>query len=162
MKVAILTVSDKGSRGEREDLSGAAINEWVERMRGEVVKHEVVPDEPRSIIEKLKNYCDNLGVDLVFTTGGTGFSPRDNTPEATAAVIEKLAPGVSEAIRAEGLKNTPMAMLSRAIAGIRRNTLIVNLPGSRRGVVESLVAIEPVVEHAVEILKGEGGECGPQ
>lgn len=159
MKVAILTVSDKGSRGEREDLSGAAINEWVERMRGEVVKHEVVPDEPRSIIEKLKDYCDNLRVDLVFTTGGTGFSPRDNTPEATAAVIEKLAPGVSEAIRAEGLKNTPMAMLSRAIAGIRRTTLIVNLPGSRRGVVESLVAIEPVIEHAVEILKGEGGEC---
>ena len=162
MKVAILTVSDKGSRGEREDLSGAAINEWVERMRGEVVKHEVVPDEPRSIIEKLKDYCDVLGVDLVFTTGGTGFSPRDNTPEATAAVIEKLAPGISEAIRAEGLKNTPMAMLSRAIAGIRRSTLIVNLPGSRRGVVESLVAIEPVIEHAVEILKGEGGECAPE
>ena len=162
MRVAILTVSDRGSRGEREDLSGAAINEWVERMRGEVVKREVVPDEPQSIIEKLKDYCDNLGVDLVFTTGGTGFSPRDNTPEATAAVIEKLAPGVSEAIRAEGLKNTPMAMLSRAIAGIRRKTLIVNLPGSKRGVIESLVAIEPVVEHAVEILKGEGGECGPQ
>lgn len=162
MKVAILTVSDKGSRGERDDLSGAAINEWVERMRGEVVKHEVVPDEPRSIIAKLKDYCDNLGVDLVLTTGGTGFSSRDNTPEATAAVIEKLAPGVSEAIRAEGLKNTPMAMLSRAIAGIRQNTLIVNLPGSKRGVIESLVAIEPVVEHAVEILRGEGGECGTQ
>lgn len=162
MKVAILTVSDKGSRGEREDLSGTAITEWVERMRGEVVKHEIVPDEPRSIITKLKDYCDNLGVDLVLTTGGTGFSPRDNTPEATAAVIEKLAPGVPEAIRAEGLKNTPMAMLSRAIAGIRRNTLIVNLPGSRRGVVESLVAIEPIVEHAVEILRGEGGECAPQ
>lgn len=161
MKVAILTVSDKGARGDREDLSGAAIAEWVERMKGEVAAHDVVPDDPKTIATRLKDYCDNLRADLVLTTGGTGFSPRDNTPEATAAVIEKLAPGVSEAIRAEGLKSTPMAMLSRAIAGIRRNTLIVNLPGSRRGVVESLVAIEPVIDHAIEILREEAGECGP-
>jgi molybdopterin adenylyltransferase len=160
MKVAILTVSDRGSRGDREDLSGAAIAEWVARMKGDVSVYEIVPDEPRSIIDRLKHYCDNLEVDLVLTTGGTGFSHRDNTPEATASVIEKLAPGIPEAVRFEGLKSTPMAMLSRGIAGIRRRTLIVNLPGSRRGVVESLVAIEPVIEHAVEILRGEGGECG--
>jgi molybdenum cofactor synthesis domain-containing protein len=162
MKVAILTVSDKGSRGDREDLSGAAIGEWVVRMRGEVAAHDVVPDNPREIMARLKEYCDNMAVDLVLTTGGTGFSPRDNTPEATAAVIEKLAPGVAEAIRFEGLKSTPLAMLSRALAGIRRKTLIINLPGSRRGVVESLVAVEPVIEHAIEILRGEAGECGAE
>jgi molybdenum cofactor synthesis domain-containing protein len=160
MRVAVLTVSDKGSQGEREDLSGAAIVEWVERMRGEVVLQEIVPDEPQVIASRLKHYCDNERVDLVLTTGGTGFSPRDTTPEATAAIIEKLAPGITEAIRSEGMKSTPMAMLSRAIAGIRRNTLIINLPGSRRGVVESLVAIEAVIEHAVEIVRGEGTECG--
>lgn len=162
MRVAILTISDKGSRGDREDLSGAAIAEWVGRMRGEVAARDIVSDDPRGIISKLKDYCDNMEVDLVLTTGGTGFSPRDNTPEATAAVIEKLAPGVAEAIRFEGLKSTPLAMLSRAIAGIRGRTLIVNLPGSRRGVVESLVAVEPVIEHAVEILRGEAGECGSE
>ena len=160
MRIAILTISDKGSRGDREDLSGAAIAEWVVRMRSEVAAHDIVPDDPREISSKLKEYADNLGADLVLTTGGTGFSPRDNTPEATAAVIEKLAPGIAEAIRSEGLKSTPLAMLSRGLAGIRRKTLIVNLPGSRRGVVESLVAVEPVIEHAVEILRGEAGECG--
>ena len=159
MKVGILTVSDKGSRGEREDRSGRAIRETIEAAGGEVVRYRVVPDETGQIRAALVEWADE-GIDLVLTTGGTGFSPRDWTPEATKAVIERETPGISEAIRLAGLKKTPTAMLSRAVAGIRKSTLIVNLPGSEKAVRESLEAILKALPHGIEILKGKAGECG--
>jgi len=159
IRVAILTASDKGARGEREDKSAAVIREMVADL-GEVVAYEVVPDERRLLAAKLQEFCDVVGADLVLTTGGTGFSPRDVTPEATRDVIEKEVPGLPEAMRAASLKLTPQAMLSRAVAGIRGKTLIVNLPGSPKGVRENLAAILPALPHGLAILKGEAGECG--
>jgi molybdenum cofactor synthesis domain-containing protein len=159
MKVGILTVSDKGAKGEREDRSGPAIREIIEAAGGQVVRTRVVPDDPDMISGTLVDWTDE-GLDLILTTGGTGFSPRDWTPEATRTVIEREAPGISEAIRLAGMKKTPTAMLSRAIAGIRRSTLIINLPGSEKAVRESLEAVMPALPHGLEILKGKGGECG--
>ncbi len=159
MKVGILTVSDKGARGEREDRSGLAIRETIEASGGEIVRYLVVPDETGLIRTALEEWADE-GVDVVLTTGGTGFSPRDWTPEATRAVIERETPGISEAIRLAGMKKTPTAMLSRAVAGIRKSTLIINLPGSEKAVRESLEAIMAALPHAVDILKGTAGECG--
>ncbi|WP_338818239.1 Molybdopterin adenylyltransferase [Moorella thermoacetica] len=159
IRVAILTASDKGSRGEREDKSAAIIREMVADL-GEVVAYAVVPDERQLLAAKLREFCDEVGADLVLTTGGTGFSPRDVTPEATRDVIEREVPGLPEAMRAAGLKVTPQAMLSRAIAGIRGKSLIVNLPGSPKGVRENLAAILPALPHGLAILKGEAGECG--
>ncbi|KYH33386.1 MogA/MoaB family molybdenum cofactor biosynthesis protein [Neomoorella mulderi] len=159
IRVAILTASDKGARGEREDKSAAVIREMVADL-GEVVAYEVVPDERRLLAAKLREFCDVVGADLVLTTGGTGFSPRDVTSEATRDVIEKEVPGLPEAMRAASLKLTPQAMLSRAVAGIRGKTLIVNLPGSPKGVRENLAAILPALPHGLAILKGEAGECG--
>lgn len=159
MKVAILTVSDKGYAGEREDLSGAAIAEEIADFGGEVAIKEIVPDEQNQISGRLIYFADELGVELVLTTGGTGFSPRDWTPEATLAVVERQAPGLAEAMRQASLKITPHAMLSRATAGIRKCTLIVNLPGSPKAVRECLQTIKPAIPHAVEILTGAGGEC---
>jgi molybdenum cofactor synthesis domain-containing protein len=159
MKVGILTVSDKGAKGEREDRSGPAIREIVEAAGGQVIRTRIIPDDPEVISETLVDWTEE-GLDLILTTGGTGFSPRDWTPEATRTVIEREAPGISEAIRLAGMKKTPTAMLSRAIAGIRKSTLIVNLPGSERAVRESLEAIMPALPHGIEILKGTAGECG--
>lgn len=159
MKVGILTVSDKGARGEREDRSGPAVREMVEAAGGEVVRTGLVPDEPDRIREALVAWSDE-GVDLVLTTGGTGFGPRDVTPEATRAVIEREAPGLAEAMRRAGAERTPTAILSRAVAGIRKSTLIVNLPGSERGARESLGAVLPALGHGVEILRGRAAECG--
>jgi len=159
MKIGILTVSDKAARGEREDRSGPAIREIMEAAGAEVVRSLVVPDEQDVIRATLIAWSDE-GLDVILTTGGTGFSPRDWTPEATKSVLEREAPGLSEAIRAVGLKKTPAAMLSRAVAGIRKSTLIINLPGSERGVRESLEAVLGVLPHAVDILKGMGSECG--
>jgi molybdenum cofactor synthesis domain-containing protein len=159
MKVGVLTVSDKGAKGEREDRSGPAIREIVEAAGGQVVRTRIIPDDPEVISETLVDWTEE-GLDLILTTGGTGFSPRDWTPEATRTVIEREAPGISEAIRLAGMKKTPTAMLSRAIAGIRKSTLIVNLPGSERAVRESLEAIMPALPHGIEILKGTAGECG--
>jgi len=158
--IGILTASDKGSRGERLDESGALIREMVKPIGGEVRRYEMVPDEREVLAERLMTWADLDHLDLIFTAGGTGFSPRDVTPEATLQVCDRLVPGLPEAMRAEGLKKTPMAMLSRAMAGIRGRTLIVNLPGSVKGVRESLQAILPALPHAIEILRGEGGDCG--
>lgn len=158
MKVGILTVSDKGARGEREDRSGPAIREMIEAAGGEVVRTKIVPDEPDEIRAALLAWS-NEGLDLVLTTGGTGFSPRDRTPEATKSVIERETPGLPEAMRRAGAEKTPTAMLSRAAAGIRGGTLIVNLPGSEKAARESLAAILPAIPHGLDILRGAASEC---
>lgn len=159
MKVGILTVSDKGARGEREDRSGPAIREMIEAAGGEVVRTAIVPDEPEDIKAALLAWSDE-GLELVLTTGGTGFSPRDRTPEATKAVIERETPGLPEAMRRAGAERTPAAILSRAASGIRKATLIVNLPGSEKAVRESLSVILPVLAHGLDILRGRASECG--
>jgi molybdenum cofactor synthesis domain-containing protein len=159
--VAILTVSDRGARGEREDASGPAVREAVLAglPRARVVAEEIVPDEVSSIAAALQRWVAE-GVNLVLTTGGTGFAPRDVTPEATRQVIEREAPGLAEAMRAESLHRTPHAMLSRAVAGMARSTLIVNLPGSPKAARENLEAILPALPHGLEKLQGDPRECG--
>ena len=156
--VGILTVSDSSYRGEREDLSGPLIREMVtERLKAKVELEAVVPDDINIIKGTLMVWADEVGLDLIITTGGTGFGPRDVTPEATKAVIEREAPGLAEAMRAEGLKVTPHAMLSRAVCGIRGRTLIVNLPGSPKAVRENLETILPAIPHGIELLQGGKG-----
>lgn len=159
-RVGILVMSDKGVRGERIDESGKEIMDLLHRLDAEISFYEVVPDEKDIISPKLIYMCDTLKLDLVLTSGGTGFSERDVTPEATYAVIEKLVPGIPDAIRWYGLQKTPRAMLSRATAGIRKKTLIINLPGSVKGVRESLESIIDTLPHGLDVLKGESGDCG--
>jgi molybdenum cofactor synthesis domain-containing protein len=159
-KVAILTISDRGSKGEREDSSGPLIREMVKDLPAEVIYYEIIPDEKEVIIEALKKSADQLKADLILTTGGTGLSPRDVTPDATSKVIDKKIPGFSEAMRAESLKKTPHAMISRAICGIRGSSLIVNLPGSPKSVKENLSVILPALPHALSKLMGDPSECG--
>lgn len=159
IKVAILTASDKGSRGERQDRSAQVIRELVAGIGGEVVAYDVVPDERKILAEKLVQYADQEQVDLVLTSGGTGLGPRDVTPEATLDVVDRIIPGIAEAMRIKGLEKTPHAMISRAVAGSRGMTLIINLPGSPRAVQENLEVVLPAIPHALEILKGRGGEC---
>jgi len=156
----ILTISDKGSRGERHDKSGEAIREILSKMDARVVNYDIVPDEKELIVEKLVRWADRDNMDVVITTGGTGLTPRDVTPEATMAVVDRIVPGFAEAMRAESLKKTPHAMLSRAVVGTRGKCLIVNLPGSPKAVRECLAVILPALPHAVETLKGQAGECG--
>jgi molybdopterin adenylyltransferase len=160
ISVGILTASDKGACGEREDLSGKLVGEMVAAIGGVVAAWEIIPDEKDLISQKLVEFADHQRLDLVLTTGGTGFNPRDLTPEATLAVIERVVPGIPEVMRYESLKKTPHAMLSRAVAGIRGQTLIINLPGSPKAVRECLEAILPALSHGIEILRGEAGECG--
>lgn len=162
IRVGIITASDKGSKGERDDESGKVIAEILNGFQAEVADYQIVPDEREQIAAQLKRMTDVLAVDLILTTGGTGFSPRDITPEATLDVIDRQVPGIPEAIRANSLQFTSRAMLSRAVAGIRGQTLIVNLPGSPKGVRESLEFVLPVLTHAIEILKGQTGECARQ
>ncbi len=161
IKVAILTVSDKGFRGEREDLSGRVIVEKMTSLGAEIVHQEIVPDELDIISQRLRHLADEIDADLILTTGGTGLSPRDVTPEATRAVIDREVPGFAEAMRHESLKVTPHAMLSRAASGIRKQTLIINLPGSPKAVKECLDVILPAIPHGIEIIRGRGGECAP-
>ena len=156
----ILTISDKGAGGERLDKSGEAIHEILSSIDVDIVNYAIVPDEKELIVEKLVRWADEDKLDVLFTTGGTGLTPRDVTPEATLAVVDRAVPGFAEAMRAESLKKTPMAMLSRAVVGIRGGCLIINLPGSPKAVRECLEAILPALPHAVETLKGQAGECG--
>jgi len=161
-KVAILTISDRGSKGEREDSSGPLIQEMVKGLPAQVIHYEIIPDEKEVIIEALKKSADQLKADLILTTGGTGLSPRDVTPDATLKVIDKEIPGFSEAMRAESLKKTPHAMISRAICGIRGSSLIVNLPGSPKSVKENLSVILPALPHALSKLMGDPSECAAE
>lgn len=158
IKVAILTLSDKGSRGERKDTSGPAIEKLVRELNAEVVSYDVLPDDKAKIKRKLVSLCKKA--DLILTTGGTGLSPSDVTPDATKEIIEYEIPGIAEAMRVASLKKTPYAMISRAVAGVRRGTLIINLPGSPKAVRENLAVILPVLPHAVEKIKGSTEECG--
>ena len=159
IRVAVLTVSDRGSRGEREDLSGLAAQEAVAGMGWTVEERDIVPDQLEAIASRLVHYSDRLGLDLVLTTGGTGMSPRDVTPEATRRVIDREAPGFVEAMRAASLNKTPHAMLSRAVSGIRSSTLIINLPGSPKAVKENLEVVLPALTHGLEKLRGDESEC---
>jgi len=158
--VGILTISDKGSRGERQDKSGEAIREILPSIDARIVNYEIIPDEKELIAKKLVKWVDEYNLDVLITTGGTGLTPRDVTPEATLAVVDRIVPGIAEAMRAESLKKTPMAMLSRAVVGTRGKCLIINLPGSPNAVRECLEVILPALPHAVETLKGQAGECG--
>jgi molybdopterin adenylyltransferase len=157
---AIITLSDKGSRGEREDESGSIIREMIMNIGASVDHYEVLPDEKTGIIEVLSRLSDSGAIDLIITTGGTGVAPRDVTPEATRAVIERELPGMAEAMRAESLRKTPRAMISRAVTGIRKRTLIVNLPGSPKAVRENLAVILPALSHTIEKINGDPRECG--
>ena len=157
MRVAILTVSDRSARGEREDRSGAILRELVEKRGWEVVDQAIQPDEQLEIERQLERWADGGSVQVILTTGGTGFAPRDRTPEATLAVIDRAAPGIAEAMRLASMRKTPHAMLSRAVAGIRGSTLIINLPGSPDAVRENIQAVASVLPHAVELLSDAAG-----
>ena len=157
--VAIITISDKGSRGEREDLSGPAIIELITPLPAQVQFYQVIPDETESISATLKDCSDKLHCDLIITTGGTGVGPRDVTPEATRAVIAREIPGMAEVMRMESLKKTPHAMISRAVVGTRGQSLIVNLPGSPKAVKENLSALLPALSHAIDKIKGDIADC---
>jgi len=163
IRAAILTISDRSSRGERADLSGPALADLIAQQGWVVVNREIVPDELSDIKTKLAEWADSEQVDLLLTTGGTGFSPRDVTPEATQEVITRAAPGLAEAMRTASLELTPHAMLSRAVAGIRARALIINLPGSPKAACENLTVVLPVIPHAVQLLQEDpDSESGHQ
>ena len=157
-RAVVITVSDKGSRGEREDTAGPRLREMLKRSF-EVTDVVVIPDEADLIAETLRDQIDRRGIDLVVTTGGTGVGPRDTTPEATKAVIEKELPGFSEAMRMESFKITPFALISRAVCGVRKQSIIVNLPGSPKAAAECLSFIEAALPHALEKVKGDPSDC---
>ena len=162
IRVGIITASDKGSKGEREDTSSQVIRELVVKQGWQVNEYVILPDEQSHLEEVMIDWCDNNKVDLILTTGGTGFSRRDITPEATKVVGERFVPGIAEAMRYYSLKVTNRAMLSRGISVIRKNTLIINLPGSPKGVKENLESVIDGLAHGIEILKGEASECGQE
>ena len=158
IKAAVLTISDKGSKGEREDKSGEVIKEKLGLIKAEIVTYEIVPDERDIISEKLRGFA--ASANLILTTGGTGVSPRDVTPEATRDVIERELPGFSEAMRAESLKVTPRSIGSRAVSGMYKDTLIINLPGSPKAVSECLGVVLDAIPHVIEVAKGKVSDCG--
>lgn len=155
IRAAVITVSDACSRGEREDKSGAALVQLLQEIGAEIVEHRIVSDDLEALRETLREIAVRAEVNLIVTTGGTGLGPRDNTPEATRSVIEREAPGIVEAIRAASLKVTPMAMISRGVAGVVSGTLIINLAGSPKAVRESFAVVKPVLSHAVDLLAGK-------
>lgn len=157
-RAAVVTISDKGYAGEREDVSGPLLADLLCAAGADVVAQTIVPDEPEQIQQALIHLADDLKVDVVLTTGGTGFTPRDHTPEATRAVIEREAPGLAEVLRWEGYRRTPQAVLSRGIAGLRGRTIIINLPGSPRAVREGMEILAPILPHAVQMARGEDTE----
>jgi molybdenum cofactor synthesis domain-containing protein len=159
IRVGILTISDRGAAGERADESGQVVQQMLSQLSPQVVCYQIVPDEKKDIQRELLRFSDELRLDLIFTTGGTGLSPRDVTPEVTAELLHKPVPGIAEAMRGAGLKKTPYAMLSRAVCGIRGQSLILNLPGSPRAVSECLEVIIPALPHAVKKLRGDMTEC---
>ena len=161
IRAAILTISDKGSRGERNDQSGPALLQWLVKRCVEVTATGLVADEQPLIADALRNWADSDAADLILTTGGTGLSPRDVTPEATLQVLDRVVPGFSEAMRAASLAKTPHAMLSRAVCGIRKRALILNLPGSPAAAIENLEAVWPAVPHAIRKLQGDMEDCAP-
>src|SRR6185369_626742 len=154
LRAVVLTVSDACSRGEREDTSGAALVQLLTEIGAEIVKSRILSDDLDPLAQALKACAEREDVNLIITTGGTGLGPRDNTPEATRQVIEREAPGIAEAIRAESLKATPMAMISRGVCGVRAGTLIINLPGSPKAVREGFAVVAPVLSHAIDLLEG--------
>lgn len=156
VNAVVLTISDSCADGERKDESGEVLKSLLEKKGARVLKKEILPDEAAGITDKFKFYCDKLKTDLVLSAGGTGLGPRDVTPEATRAVIEKEAYGITELMRAKSIKKTKRAALSRAVAGVRGKTLIINLPGSPRGAKESFLAIEGIISHALAMIRGEG------
>lgn len=156
---AVITVSDRSFRGEREDLGGPAVAEALEKAGYTVAHREIVPDEQSLIENALKHAADSRDIALIVTTGGTGFAPRDVTPEATLAVCDRLAPGIPEAMRAASMAITPRAMLSRSTAGLRGRSLILNLPGSPKGALENLMAVLPTLDHGLTILRGTPMDC---
>jgi molybdopterin adenylyltransferase len=155
IRIGIITISDRSSRGERPDETGPALATAVSQQGWQVVRTEILPDEADQVKTTLVEWADAGEMDVILTTGGTGFSPRDTTPEATQAVIQRPTPGLTEAMRSAGLRITPHAMLSRAISGIRARTLIVNLPGSPKGAIENLAVLLPILPHAVQLLRDE-------
>ena len=158
-QAAVITASDKGAQGQREDISGQVIREILEANGYNVVHQVILPDDRKQLADEMRRICDAGEADLILTTGGTGFSPRDWTPEATLDVVERLVPGIPEAMRFASLQITKRAMLSRAVAGIRKGTLIINLPGSPKAVRENLEFVISELEHGLQILRGEAGEC---
>ena len=155
IRAVVITVSDACSRGERNDESGEHLVQLLTGIGAEIVAREIVPDDLEPLLEKLKQHADRPDINLIITTGGTGFGPRDNTPEATRLTIQREAPGLSEAMRADSLKHTPMGMISRGVSGIRSGCLIVNLPGSPKAVTENFAVIKPVLPHVIDLLAGQ-------